>query len=888
MSGTTTETKLIITTDASGAVKGIKMAQDALKDMESQTKSLTSLIKGHWVSMVAGMVGVPLSIGAAWDLAEKAARFEEQTTMLDRLAAHYHTTAAEIVSSIQNASRGLISLRQATEGAAHGMMMGLDPEKLKSLAAVAPMLARLSTEAKSAGQMFEDLVNAIGAGRTRALQQIVGVIDLHTKFTDAQVSNMSKVEQANARYEMAMDRIKAKLGDMSSAAMGPAERMELLKVRLDDLATRIGQAALPAIDAILKHLQNITNFKGDASGITSFFNRIAETALGLEITFDKLAEGFSKFMAFRERAAAAVHWGDTSKEYQGNAKGWDTTADSYAKAAADAHKQIDELQASELPGGVKLTPGAQARLSGTPGVGGTGDEEGTKKINTSYQDTLAQLAMAQENWQRQVDATNPSLDTLEKKIQAVTDKAKALTMEWQAKEKKTGYALDTSWIDTGLNQMIANMKAQEARQLKGTQIQQTAAYSKADIEGTREMADLTLRLAAAQGQDTDALSLANKFLFENRLAESDISKIKAEIANSIDEKQTAQLQGQLAIMELQQKNREGQQGVEEHILDITKKRAAFEAEIARSIAGITTAEQVGDITSVESTAGQLAAHQKLLGSYQTEAANVTAAGGTPTQDLLNRIQQQQDEIKQLQNTQLQQTGTFAQGASRGLTNFANQGGSTYQQGQQFATDAAKGAQDTFQHMFFDGMQGQWKKGSDYARSFLNDLEQGLANLASKQLMQQILGFDSTSGGAGLWSTLSGYLSSIFGGASGGSTGAAAGADTAIDWNMSAAESAAWGYHSGGMGYEPSFALLPRFHSGIGPGERPAVIRNDEGVFTPGQMRALGRAASGGGATNHISTNVGGIVVNGQVSNSFSASMRSGIENVVTDVIKRHL
>ena len=58
------------------------------------------------------------------------------------------------------------------------------------------------------------------------------------------------------------------------------------------------------------------------------------------------------------------------------------------------------------------------------------------------------------------------------------------------------------------------------------------------------------------------------------------------------------------------------------------------------------------------------------------------------------------------------------------------------------------------------------------------------------------------------------------------------------------------FHSGGMGSDPSgyrrvpasmFAGAPRFHSGIGPGERPAIIRNDEGVFTPGQMRALGGA-----------------------------------------------
>jgi len=42
----------------------------------------------------------------------------------------------------------------------------------------------------------------------------------------------------------------------------------------------------------------------------------------------------------------------------------------------------------------------------------------------------------------------------------------------------------------------------------------------------------------------------------------------------------------------------------------------------------------------------------------------------------------------------------------------------------------------------------------------------------------------------------------------------------------------------------AFAHAQRFHTGVGPGERAAVIRDEEGVFTPGQMRALGRGLGG--------------------------------------------
>jgi hypothetical protein len=42
-----------------------------------------------------------------------------------------------------------------------------------------------------------------------------------------------------------------------------------------------------------------------------------------------------------------------------------------------------------------------------------------------------------------------------------------------------------------------------------------------------------------------------------------------------------------------------------------------------------------------------------------------------------------------------------------------------------------------------------------------------------------------------------------------------------------------------------FDDAPRYHTGIGPGERAAIIRDDESVLTPGQMKAIGRGMNGG-------------------------------------------
>lgn len=94
------------------------------------------------------------------------------------------------------------------------------------------------------------------------------------------------------------------------------------------------------------------------------------------------------------------------------------------------------------------------------------------------------------------------------------------------------------------------------------------------------------------------------------------------------------------------------------------------------------------------------------------------------------------------------------------------------------------------------------------------------------------------------------------------------------------------FHSGGMTNEPSgsryldpsvFANAPRFHTGIGPDELAAVIKRDEGVFTPGQMRAMGGS---GGGSNNVQVNV----VNRADNTTTKTSKRRSGGVDVTDVI----
>ena len=73
-----------------------------------------------------------------------------------------------------------------------------------------------------------------------------------------------------------------------------------------------------------------------------------------------------------------------------------------------------------------------------------------------------------------------------------------------------------------------------------------------------------------------------------------------------------------------------------------------------------------------------------------------------------------------------------------------------------------------------------------------------------------------------------------------------------------------GLHSGGMGNEPTFYrfvpnldMLPRHHTGLGPGERLSVTTIDEMELTPGQQKAFFNLARASAATSGVKAAGGG-------------------------------
>ena len=460
------ETTLVVRSDVSGAIAGMRRVSAGAKEMESSMGGFASTIQKNWIGVSAAVAGAAVSMGQAWDLMGQAAAYREQITYLNALGATYGTTGDQIVSDIQKMSDGLISMSDAAEVATQALAKGMSREQLLGLAQAANTLG--DTVGEKASVAFKNLAVAMVDGKEKAAKHYAGIIDLDAKYGDL-AKSMTETEKATARYNMIIDHAQSLTGAMGGAAESTADKMDRFAVVVDDFKLTAGNVLISA-----------------AMLVVGTFREWASWAL-------YAAAGTMKL-------AAASGWltdkiGLTKGAYQE----WNEIANNLIGAAQETHKKaIEDLSSAfswEDPQG-KYAGGARERFG---------------SIGTAAKDMASKLEQAQkalQSLQNQASLMDPTLSDLDKRFMQLDNQAE------QFKETYKDFPELFSQVDSAITQakgfVVLDMQLKQAKE--AAEQFRRAYFARQDFE--RELTETTmgeieLRLAA---EDKWLADMRNKSL----------------------------------------------------------------------------------------------------------------------------------------------------------------------------------------------------------------------------------------------------------------------------------------------------------------------------------------------------------------------------------------
>jgi hypothetical protein len=227
---------------------------------------------------------------------------------------------------------------------AGAMMKNLKPDVFMELAKYADAVG--DTMKTSTAEGFRELAEAAALGRSRTIAQIVGIMDLDAALGQSSES-MNDMEKASARAEIMLERLRLKFPDVANEAKSMADKMESLRVVLEDVQLMIGsvlvRATSLAVSAFYVFYMSCAAVEEGLAKIARV-GAYATDALGITTgAVDKLTEHIKASTKAREDAEASM------KRYFG-------LATSSSKDIAMASKPMPEIKGKgAATGGVKET-----------------------------------------------------------------------------------------------------------------------------------------------------------------------------------------------------------------------------------------------------------------------------------------------------------------------------------------------------------------------------------------------------------------------------------------------------------------------------------------------------------------------------------------------------
>jgi hypothetical protein len=412
------EVKIIITTDASGAVTGFKQVGDAatgsMKKIEADTSSFSETVKKHWLAITATAVVAYAAINKAAEYAKLGAGAQQAEEAFRALAESHKMNADSILSNLRRVTAGTIEDSALMQRALKAISLDLPEKVIVGLGEAARVAAR--TMGVSVKEAFDRIYDSIATGMPRALKATMLI-------TKEEMANLNKAFASGldpGQFQGIMAQIVAVNAVIKGFEMqsrhsfdNASEVIQRHEAAWNDLKETIGKITIVIFPILLGTLQ----------WIMSNFFLISRAIWGA-------SEAFAYLMANM-----------TSGESQ---KGWER-AMQWAHDAAAAAKELQEASLKKGAQNLGLEPVTpdkkytkvqyDAALKQQAELDKKLKEMASANEAKQLQKTIDELSNSVEGYRTQLVALNPELSESDKKFMQWGDAADELMRKIDQAEK---------------------------------------------------------------------------------------------------------------------------------------------------------------------------------------------------------------------------------------------------------------------------------------------------------------------------------------------------------------------------------------------------------------------------------------------------------------------
>lgn len=245
-------------------------------------------VKKNWLAAAAAL----FAIKQAWDIANAAAKFDQQAQAFTNLAASHGVNAKQIIANLKEMSAGTVSTAGLMESAGAAMLLGIPAERLSEMMEIARASAKVM--GTTTEQAFNDIAKGIGRQSPLILDNLGITVKLekaYSAYAKAQkttVAAMTDAEKKQAFLNAVMTSGQEIVKRVGTQTLTAADAMAIFSAKLEDGKIILGKILI-SISAFLSAvaLGFSTVFSGVVGIVARSLSELVKLGEGLPFVGDR-------------------------------------------------------------------------------------------------------------------------------------------------------------------------------------------------------------------------------------------------------------------------------------------------------------------------------------------------------------------------------------------------------------------------------------------------------------------------------------------------------------------------------------------------------------------------------------------------------------------------